>query len=362
MTLLGLVGAAGSGKDAVAGFLRGCGYVSLAFADPIKNFVARVWSLPPAVLWGPSELRERPILACPCGWTGVEGVPGIEDEPCCSTPDRKPIMVPDGGTQEIRGLAGSHVQPSPTPLTPRLALQRLGTEWGRALDPDVWVRMGLRRARSLQGAVHPGVGSGPLGAHRDAGGTYWPALSEVDAEGRVRGVVLTDCRFLNEAAAIRAAGGRIWRVARPPAEYVGPTVPLSVSAGWAESLALGDADRCDKGGWGSDKSHRKVWCWLLAGHGGVCQGAPERSPQWAAYRWLKGHPNPEIPPYDESWRRHASETEGASIEADLILRNDGTLDDLREKVVSALAVTQAQGAWADWETRDIDHEVEDMTP
>lgn len=68
--------------------------------------------------------------------------------------------------------------------TVRYALQTLGTEWGRNLiGQDVWAAAALHRARQMSGLVLP--------------------------------VVFDDVRFDNEAAAIRAEGGQIWRIVRP---------------------------------------------------------------------------------------------------------------------------------------------------
>ena len=134
MNLIGLTGVAGSGKDTVAGFLRELGWASVAFADLLKMICAEAFpDVPREVWWGSSELRSTPLR---------EGGP-----------------------------------------TAREALQTLG-DWGRALDPDVWVRWGIRRAKSLHGAIHPGVGAGPLRAHRDDEGTYWPSLTACDERGR----------------------------------------------------------------------------------------------------------------------------------------------------------------------------------
>lgn len=69
--------------------------------------------------------------------------------------------------------------------TPRWAMQSLGTEWGRDLiDSDLWIR-----------AWQAAVTAVPAGAP----------------------VVVDDCRFPNEAAAVSAAGGIIVRVERPGA-------------------------------------------------------------------------------------------------------------------------------------------------
>jgi len=64
--------------------------------------------------------------------------------------------------------------------SPRQLLQSLGTEWGRQhVSEDVWVRIALRTARIARLSVIP------------------------------------DVRFDNEAKAVRAAGGSVWRVVRP---------------------------------------------------------------------------------------------------------------------------------------------------
>ncbi|MGJ5032368.1 deoxynucleotide monophosphate kinase [Bradyrhizobium sp. HKCCYLS2038] len=67
--------------------------------------------------------------------------------------------------------------------TPRWAMQTLGTEWGRQLiDSDLWIR-----------AWRTAVDASPVS------------------------VVVDDCRFPNEAEAIRAAGGVLVRIERPGA-------------------------------------------------------------------------------------------------------------------------------------------------
>lgn len=76
-------------------------------------------------------------------------------------------------------------------LTARHALQTLGTEWARACYENVWADLGVRRALEY---LHAGPG---------------------------RVVVITDCRFLNEARAVRSAGGEVWRVVRPGAGLAG---------------------------------------------------------------------------------------------------------------------------------------------
>lgn len=138
--IIGIAGLKGSGKDTTGEILqRSFDDICLeAFADPMKRFCQEVFDFSDEQLWGPSEYRER-----------------------ADTRYRRA----DGHT-----------------LTPRYALQQLGTEWGRACCPDIWVKLAMRKAheRALHGQT----------------------------------TVITDVRFVNEAEAIRDRGGTIWRVER----------------------------------------------------------------------------------------------------------------------------------------------------
>lgn len=137
--LVGIVGHAGSGKDTVADML---GWRRMSFAEPMKRFCMEVFDWSEEQVFGPSAERSKP--------------------------DSR--YTREDGEQ----------------LTPRFALQTLGTEWGRKCCPDIWVRYCVRKAVALQVPV-----------------------------------VITDCRFVNEAKAIRSAGGEVWRVFRPGAALAG---------------------------------------------------------------------------------------------------------------------------------------------
>lgn len=99
-----------------------------SFADRLKAICRDVFGFSDDQLWGPSELRNQPVPY----WDG---------------------------------------------LTPRKALQTLGTEWGRAMHPDVWVRYLIRGAK-----------------------------------GSNRVIIVPDLRFDNEARALRAEGAFIVQI------------------------------------------------------------------------------------------------------------------------------------------------------
>lgn len=74
--------------------------------------------------------------------------------------------------------------------TARHAMQTLGTEWGRLLiGDDLWIRIAMSRVAGLPAAV------------------------------------ISDCRFPNEAAAVKAAGGKVIKIVRATAATGADTHP-----------------------------------------------------------------------------------------------------------------------------------------
>lgn len=137
-SIIGIAGAAGSGKSTFAGLLRDALAMSgedtqiMAFADPLRAMMLAAFGEGiREALFGPSEMRE----------------------------------------QEIRQLKG---------VTVRRAMQTLGTEWGRALDPEIWVKITMAEAVAHKGG----------GAH----------------------VIIQDVRFLNELEAVTSRGGVVFRL------------------------------------------------------------------------------------------------------------------------------------------------------
>ena len=140
--LIGLTGAAGSGKNVAASYLEErYAFVPLAFADPLRDMLG---ALLPHVDLDSAWMVERALKEQPVHVIGTS----------------------------YRALA-----------------QTLGTEWGRGcVHPDLWLRIAEYRANQALG-----------------GGDH---------------VVLTDVRFPNEAAWLRAAGGTLVRIERDSAPPV----------------------------------------------------------------------------------------------------------------------------------------------
>jgi hypothetical protein len=176
--IIGISGQAGSGKDTVADRLcKDHGFVKVAFSDPMKRICREVYDFTDEQLWGPSENRNA------------------EDK-------RYPRCTADH----------AHSDACIEYLTPRLALQTLGTEWGRFCYPNTWVDHAIR--------VHEKLQSGGY-AYDQKRGLYSVSTLEKVQDRMMwpkTNVVISDVRFKNEVDGIRKAGGQIWRIHRPSAD------------------------------------------------------------------------------------------------------------------------------------------------
>jgi hypothetical protein len=189
--IVGISGLAGSGKDVVASILkRYHSFETLSFSDPMKRFCKEVLGFTDDQLWGPSPLRNAED----------ERFPRYTEEEWSTA--RSQDSLPKG----------------PRYLSPRHALQALGTEWGRNCYPDIWVDYAIRTAKDL-------LSQDLLG--------YTPQLGLFDLRdcsrrqgsgerGRPsRGVAIPDVRFRNEMNAIQREGGKVVRIIRPGAGLQG---------------------------------------------------------------------------------------------------------------------------------------------
>ena len=144
MKIIGLTGPAGSGKDTVRQMLeQNHQCTGLAFADPIRAMLVPLLDL--------------------CG-VGAEWMTQRE---------LKELPIP--------GLGQSY----------RVLAQRLGTEWGRSIDPNFWVKVAAA------------------------------SISEVmNIKGPDTVFVISDVCFDNEAQWVKDHGGVIWHIHRPAAQAV----------------------------------------------------------------------------------------------------------------------------------------------
>lgn len=202
-----LSGPAGSGKDTVAGFLRKhAGAHIIAQADPMKELARDLFGFSHEQLWGPSERRaEKVPIVLQLGRLVTVAPRWLESIGLAGNPF---------AFSRLREWAFGIVQPGA--CSARHVLQTLGTEWGRAIDSDLWVNLALRRARELL------VGGAPL-------------------------VVVTDGRFRNELLAVRATGGATVRLVTQGAGLTGEvsqhsseTEQASIPDSWFDAVLLND--------------------------------------------------------------------------------------------------------------------------
>ncbi len=205
MTLIAIQGAAGSGKDTLANFMvDNYGLTQLTFATPMKQFLWRVFDFSQEQLWGPSKFRDQPDHrynvfdldegTVDSAWAAAYDVVQKEG------PTWVEHVFPSMDISHYKKLVdwfdwlGTRYHAS---LTPRIALQSLGDEWGRhKVDKDMWVDYILNVAkRKIQ-------------------------------EGAT-GIIISDIRYANELKAIKAAGGKILHISRPETDDLSSKVGIN---------------------------------------------------------------------------------------------------------------------------------------
>ena len=218
MNIIGICGRKNSGKSTIARMIAELvpGTVEVQLAAPMKKFCADVFGWSDATLNGPSEMRETPDerymrgRVCPC----CKGSGQTSDlDLCCAGCDGTGML----GRTLANQVPEDDVKYKPIYLTPRYALQRLGTEFGRHCYEDVWIDYALcraeRRLAEKLTKMCENCGSGWLGPQ--AAQCADCRAAGVETVSKYRVVVIPDVRFINEARRIREVGGQVWRVRRP---------------------------------------------------------------------------------------------------------------------------------------------------
>jgi hypothetical protein len=177
--IIGVCGFAGSGKDTFADHLVAHHeFQKHGFAYPLKAMAQIAFGFSSAQLFGSQEIKEaedtRYLFSGVC--------------PSCHRPCSR-------CTKELQTDVDWFCEPCDAffkkYVTPRLALQTLGTEWGRTLYPNIWVDAALRDLR------------GPERRHEN-----W---------------VLCDVRFRNEIEGIQDIGGLVVRLLRGEPRFNHPS-------------------------------------------------------------------------------------------------------------------------------------------
>lgn len=201
--ILGICGLAGVGKDTSADHLVvNHDFTKVALADPLKRIARDVYAFTDEQLWGPSAMRNGPDKRY------LREVHERHDWLLEATADRGEEWRCDRC-----GLLGKEqTDDCRVYLTPRFALQLLGTEWGRRCYSNTWVDYTLRLAKELLSGTkeYDRVGGLQIPSYKAHQGIRYSEYNH-----RTKGVVISDVRFMNEIDAIHHAGGRVIRVTRP---------------------------------------------------------------------------------------------------------------------------------------------------
>ncbi len=213
MMLIGIHGLAGSGKDTLADwFVAERGFVKLSFADAMKNFCLSVFKdIDPKYLFGPSKLRSsmvRTELAPLWGLTAYEFASRLTGENSRAYDRLKSWVC----SMHARGV-----------VPVREMLQTLGSEWGRSVDPLIWVK------NLYQNELPREVAPSTWGWNSEWG--FPPAV--------VQGVVVPDHRFENEVRYTQSIGGYVIKLRRSQelrGEIVGGVKGHASEAGVADSV------------------------------------------------------------------------------------------------------------------------------
>ena len=215
----GNMGSAGAGKDTVANrLIEKHGFVKVGFADPMKRFVQDIFQFSDEQVWGESKFRNAPDERYfrRRSITGSESIRVAEDgrfivETLAELAGRTATE------EELRaGEEANFEKESRVYLTPRHALQTLGTDWGRACYQDVWVAYAMRVAWKLLDPTGPNMPQ-----YDPVKGVYY--VQGWDIHKVVQHVVFSDMRFKNEFEYIKNNGGKVVRVRRPVDEITTPS-------------------------------------------------------------------------------------------------------------------------------------------
>jgi hypothetical protein len=198
MLLIGLAGAAGSGKDTVADYLvRQYGFVKFSFSDELYREVSEAFNVPI------EELQDR----------------NNKDKP---HPQLTAHHCKDNTFAELMFDAcnGPNAVVYNKPFSPRWVLQHWGTEYRRAQDPDYWTKRAALWVRAFLDVTF-------------------------EDSDRPVGLVNTSVRFPNEQALIHELGGTVWHLRRfaDEAEHLASGVASELGHVAEQGLPLIDGDR-----------------------------------------------------------------------------------------------------------------------
>jgi hypothetical protein len=153
-----ILGEAGVGKSTTANYIAERGFIEISLADELKRIVKNVFHFSDEALWGPSELRNASDIS---------------------------YRRPDGSY-----------------LSPREALQKIGTEGFRSAYPNIWIDIVRKNIADLM--------NNPYLHYSKERGIY---------KGKKRktpvGFIVPDARFQNEIEEFKLFEGKCIQIFRP---------------------------------------------------------------------------------------------------------------------------------------------------
>jgi hypothetical protein len=193
--LIGIGGPAGSGKDTAASWIaNNYGAITVAQADPLKRFAKDVFGFSEEQLWGPSELRNQAV--------DLEGQTGkIIANFDHHAEDWLEEVLPENDPNETLQNWFNETLSTITeePISPRKILQTLGTDWGRKVNPSMWINYAIELSMALlEGGLAYSRTEGPVDAET-AGPNF---------------VIISDLRFRNEILTIKSLNGVALKINR----------------------------------------------------------------------------------------------------------------------------------------------------
>lgn len=196
MKLIGFAGRNGSGKDTAAEHLS-AEWNSIAYGDGLKRFIRQIFDTPNELLWGTLEVKNTYGLSMsPERWDEWEVNIGRNQEVIralfeglrCSH-DPVEFLLETFHVMRAAHFGGQ-------PITVRKLMQVIGTDWGRKLHEDVWVRV-LKISFA-------GIESREFTYGKFVG------LIEERSDDIPNGYIVTDIKYMNELRAVQELGGKVF--------------------------------------------------------------------------------------------------------------------------------------------------------
>lgn len=185
MKLIGLAGPARVGKDTVADYLvENHGFLKFSFSDALYREVAKAFDV------SEDALRRDDLKEEPAQWLALKRCDDGAFIGACLA-EQGFSMSKYARLEDLNADKEDFVA---EPRSPRWILQRWGTAYRRAQDPDYWIK---RADEFVQ--------------------TYLEAVARGDIPN-AGGLVNTSVRFQNEYDYIRSNNGEVWHIFRREAE------------------------------------------------------------------------------------------------------------------------------------------------